>query len=422
MRDVPRIAACLLSLVAAAAPAVALDEDDYYLSLPSGPQGGGIYRLDSDTLLLEPFAVGLGIPFYGVWSVDGSLYIPDRALGAVFKISDTGVITPFAAGGLLSTPVTIAESPSGQLAVSDIFQETVVLLDAQGNQTLLHDAVTSGGLIAGPGGLGYGPDGTLYVSNNTNDTVAGIDTGGQAFLASDGGGLLNQPGGLAVDGSGNLFIASYNSNLIVRIRLATGEAEVFCDDPFMVRPNDVKLSHLGGLLVTTRNSSLVHIDALGQLSVISQDTSTGEWDGVAVPNDHPPCTGRFIPYGAGLAGSAGITPELGGIFSPCIGAGTAIEVRGVLGGTTGSLAWGIGPGSVPFKQGQLLVDVTQAWALIPLVFPGVGAGAGRIVVPFELPDEPLFVGISLYLQVLAVDPGAPAGVSMSNGLQELIGN
>ena len=409
------LAATLLVSGASATP----DEFDYYVSLPGAQPSGGIYRLDADTLQLTPFAVGMGIPFYGVWATDGFLYIPDRAFGVIYRISDTGTITPWAGGGFLQTPVTVAQGPDGAIVASDIIAETVVRLDAAGNQTLLHDKASAGDLIHGPGGLGFGPDGTLYVSNNTNNSIAAIAPDNSISLVVQDP-MLDQPGGIAVDGAGNLFVSSYGSHRILRVRLATGELEVFCDDPFMNRPNDVKLHHDGSLAVTVRNHALVSIDALGQLTVVFQDVTaaSGEWDGVAVQADHPPCDGAFVPYGAGTAGTGGVVPELGGIFAPCVGRKAALELRGFQPGAFGFLLWGLGAGAIPAEGGVLLLDVGQPWNLIPLSYDG--AGTRRL--KFSMPDDPLIDGLSLYLQAVGSDAGAPAGWSFSQGVQERIGS
>jgi hypothetical protein len=96
-------------------------------------------------------------------------------------------------------------------------------------------------------------------------------------------------------------------------------------------------------------------------------------------------------------------------------------MRHLLGGATGALAWGLAPAALPFKGGTLLVSLGPPGGLIPMVFPGVGAGGGGLVLSFTLPDDPGLAGVSVWLQVLAKDAGAPKGVSLSNGLEERIG-
>lgn len=410
------IRAALVALLLAAA---ARAGDPIEVSVPFA---GAIYRYDATSGAFTPFCSGLGIPFYGVWADDGFLYMPDRAYGIVWRIGENGVPHPFAAGGALSSVVTVVQAPDGGLIASDVFTHSVVRLGPSGVQTLLADAATSGGLLSGPGGMAYGPDGTLYVANNLANTIVAVDDQtGAVSPVSDGQGLLDSPGGIAVDGAGNLFAANYASNVITRIRLDGGEASVFCNDPLLESPNDLRLLPDGGLRVTTENAVLGVIDATGQLAVLKHDESLGEWDGNVSRSDSPPCSGRFLAYGAGLAGSGGVLPELRAVFSPCPGASVALEMRHLLGGSHGSLAWGLQPAALPFKGGALLVNIGPPGGLIPMAFPGVGPGGGALTLPFTFPDDPALSGVSIYLQVLAADPGAPRGVSQSNGLREQIG-
>ena len=83
---------------------------------------------------------------------------------------------PFAAGGWLKSVVTVVQAPDGGLICSDALLQTIVRLDADGNQTLLADDVTSGGLLSAPGGMCYDLDGTLYVSNNSGNSITSWTT------------------------------------------------------------------------------------------------------------------------------------------------------------------------------------------------------------------------------------------------------
>jgi len=410
----------VLSLALAVAAPAARAGDDVFISIPAFH---AVFRIDGDSGAITPFAAGMSVPFYGTFAPDGNLYMPDRGLGVVWKIDPTGSVKPFAAGGWLSSIVTLALAPGGGFVAADVFQETLVHIDEAGHQTLIADAASSGGLLSGPGGLAYAPDGTLYVSNLTgNDIVKVDDRNGVVSPFSDAQGLIDRPAGVAVDHAGNLFVADYGSSVIVRIRLDTGLADVFCDDPFMQRPNDVRLAPGGGLHVTMDNSALAYIDARGQLTVLHEDAALGPWDGVATPAYLSPCSGEFLPYGAGLAGSGGVVPELRGLFAPCPGQHAGLELVGLLGGSAGSLAWGAVPASLPFKQGALLVSVGPPGGLIPLFFPGAGPGGGALTLSFTLPNTAALTGLSIFMQGLAADPGAPAGISMTNGLEERIGS
>jgi hypothetical protein len=414
-RRIPR-AGWALGWCLSAATAVA-SETDYYLSIPSK---GGIWRADAQTVQVTPFALGLGVPFYGFFEPGGDLIIPDRLFGAVLRIDPAGGIGIVSAGGLLSSVVTVTPAPGGGFAASDLLANRVVHVDANGQQSLIHDEFTSGGLLVGPGGLAYAPDGALYVANNVGNTIVRIAPSGAIATFSDSP-LIQTPGGIAIDRAGNLFCAMYASDRVVRFRLDTGEAEPFADSQppqaTMKSPNDLKLSRSGGLLTTTRNSSLLRIDALGQIDVILNDPTLGEIDGIAVPEDATPCSGSFVTYGVGTAGASGIAPRLTALFSPCPGADVALEFRGIAAGAPTALFIGTSPASIPFYGGTLLVNPTGPFVVVPFTHPG-----GNLVLPFTLAADPLWIGAQLYMQCAAAEPTAPQGVALSNGLHETIGS
>src|SRR5204862_5577199 len=108
-----------------------------------------------------------------------------------------------------------------------------------------------------------------------------------------------------------------------------------------------KLSRHGGLLVTTRLSNLVRVHADGSMTQIFQDSTLGEIDGVAVPEDAIPCSGSFTSYGAGLVGSGGFVPELRAVFSPCPGVEVGLESKEFAGGALAYLMLGVSPASLP---------------------------------------------------------------------------
>ena len=409
---------CLVA-VTACAGMLSAAEDDYYISVALK---SGIYRVDATTLVAEPFAVGLGIPFYGFHDEAANFYVPDRALGAIFRIDPAGGIHPITAGGLISSTVAIVRDPTGGIMATDLPQNHVVRVGFDGTQTLVHDAVTSGGLLNGPGGLAFDRDGNLYVANNIGNTIVKIDPSGviTPWSASP---LISAPGGVAIDGSGNMFVAMYDTSQIVRFRLDTAEAEVFAQAPLlMIKPNDLKLSRTGGLLTTTKASNLLRIDALGQVSEIYKNVQFGEIVGVAVPKDWDPCDGTFEPYGAGKPGEGGVVPEMRALFSPCPGEEIALEWRGFAGGIGGLFFIGFAATNVPLLGGSLLVDLSGPHAAVPLVFPGSGPGAGELTIPFTVDANPALVGLKVYFQTLGIDPAATFGVSFSNGVEEVIGS
>lgn len=409
----------LLALLALSLPTGSA-EKDYFLSVPIL---GSIFRVDSVTKVSTPIASGLGIPFYGFFDPSGNLYFPDRLFGAIFKITPAGALIPLSVGGMLNTPVTCVADPLGNgMIVSDLIQERLVRVGFDGSQSLFLDDVMAGGLLEGPGGLAFDGDGNLYVANNVGATILRVTPSLQVSVFSDSP-LVSQPGGIAIDGSGNLFCAMYGSSEVVRFRLEDGSAETFAFDiSKMAHPNDLRISRSGGLLTTSRQSNLLRIDALGNLTVEFQDMSFGEIDGVAVLEDATPCSGTFVSYGTGLAGSGGFTPKLRALYSPCPGMPIALEFRDFKGGAPCVLCIGLSAGAIPMLGGTLLVDPNPLFIVVPFTLPGTASGEGDLVLPFTVTNDPGVVGAKFYFQAIAGDAGAVFGASFSNGLAETIGS
>lgn len=127
------------------------------------------------------------------------------------------------------------------------------------------------------------------------------------------------------------------------------------------------------------------------------------------------------PYGSGLAGSGGFVPLLGSSGgAPRMGnPDWKIQISNGLGGKLCYLLIGFAPASLPFKQGTLLVNITSLPYLsvpLPLSGPLNVPGVGAFTLPAAAPTAPLFSGLTWYGQVFVLDPGAPAGFAMSNGM------
>ena len=400
--------------------------DAYYVSVPF-TTAPGIYEVDADTGVATPFAVPALIPHYGWFGNDGNFYVPDRGVPGLLKILPDGSIVIHASGGHFIRPVTcIPTMDDDAWLVADMESDKIVHVDYAGNQTLMYDSASTGGLLDGPDGLAYDEDGNLFVSYLGNDTFVKIDPQRNATLFSDSD-LFKAPGGIAIDGGGNLFVANYDLHTIARFRLDTGEGMVFAgpDSSKMAAPNDLKLSRGGGLIVAGRVGRVSHIDALGNITVLSENPDLSELDGVSVPNDDTLCSGRYESYGTGVAGTGGYVPSLRTVFSPCAGHNIALEFHDTVGGTQAMLLVSgapLAPGQGNFLGAPLLIDPSAPpFLAIPLWMPGAGAGNGDLDLQFVVPEDPGLPGLELYHQFFAADPGAPFGISASNGLKETFG-
>jgi hypothetical protein len=181
------------------------------------------------------------------------------------------------------------------------------------------------------------------------------------------------------------------------------------------------------MIVSGRLGRVTRIDAVGNMTVMMSNPDLSELDGVSVLADETLCTGRYTTYGVGQAGSGGLVPDFRAIYSPCPGQTIGLEMRQFNGGSPAVLFVSSAPlpqGVLKFKGAPLLVDPSAPLFLVlPLVLPGAGdgAGAGNLTMQFQVPETPGLAGVTLYHQIFAGDPGAPNGVSASNGLKETFG-
>lgn len=118
-------------------------------------------------------------------------------------------------------------------------------------------------------------------------------------------------------------------------------------------------------------------------------------------------------YGSGLAGRNGV-PGLALSSAPILGSSPTLDVGNSSGRFAAALLLiGLDDASVPAFGGTLLVD-----PLLSLTLVLVPAGNA---LPVDLPADDRLLGISWFLQVLEVDDHAPRGVSMTPGLELIVG-
>lgn len=132
------------------------------------------------------------------------------------------------------------------------------------------------------------------------------------------------------------------------------------------------------------------------------------------------CSGVFAKYGAGLAGTLGFVPQLGG--SGCASTTTpfSLLVGDARGGSPGILALGTGATAIPLYGGTLLVNpIAFTFGFVTTGAPGAG-GAGTFALPLTVAD-PAVIGVPFWSQAGVLDANAVQGVALTNGLKIVIG-
>ena len=120
-------------------------------------------------------------------------------------------------------------------------------------------------------------------------------------------------------------------------------------------------------------------------------------------------------YGSGYAGTLGI-PALTASADPAFGASFAIDAGNSLGSpTAGLLLVGTARASIPTSAGgTILVDFAL---LQPLAL-----GAAGLSIPATIPRDSEWCGLTIDLQLLEADPGAPHKISFTPGLELVVGH
>jgi hypothetical protein len=120
-------------------------------------------------------------------------------------------------------------------------------------------------------------------------------------------------------------------------------------------------------------------------------------------------------YGSGFPGTLGI-PSLTSSADPVFGTTISIDFSNSYGFYTPSvLLVGLDSASIPTSAGgTILVDF--------LIAALVGVGPGGASVAGTIPVDEHLCGVSIYLQVLELDPGAAKNLSFTPGLQLAIGH
>ncbi|HET6204640.1 MAG TPA: VCBS repeat-containing protein [Planctomycetota bacterium] len=283
----------------------------------------------------------------------------------------------------------------------------------------------------GLGGGSFGPPdyaipfATVYVGDRLE--LVDLDGDGDLDVAGVNGSFLHL---MANDGNGFFTLAgSLSPSLLTnestsrRVHVADLDADGVLD--FLVAP--ARYTALAGCQIHRGTGvPFAFGPAVQQMfapRVLSDADGDGDLDGIGekVSRNRTfsgPSAGIRAQYGAGLAGTGGMVPTLGGVGPfrsafPC-----ETRITGGIGGGLGVFAIGDQPASVPIVGGTLLTTVLFLFGFPLGGTPGV-AGEGSATIPWTA--GPGLGGLTIYQQVGILDPGAPQGVSLTNGLRYTIG-
>ncbi len=138
-----------------------------------------------------------------------------------------------------------------------------------------------------------------------------------------------------------------------------------------------------------------------------------------------PRTFAQFPFGVGSPGSAGIEPELS-CPQPWLGRPDyQLRLRGGLGGAPALLVVSPGPASVVSGGVPINVDLSAAYAFVPVQLGGAigvpGSGEFTLSLPLPGPANSAYAGTPFFWQAAVADPASPIGVSLTGGLRIRVG-
>jgi choice-of-anchor A domain-containing protein len=173
-----------------------------------------VMKRSSGGLLSVVVDAGISNPGGAAAGIDGHLYITNDAQGVIYRVdSQSGVVAPFASG--LTRPNGIVSNPDGSFFIAESTTGKIRRLAADGVLTDFAE-----GLPAGANKLVRGDDGQLYWLNGGAGEIRRIDSQGVPHPFASG--LVDRPVRVLLDSENRLVAASSSQ---IRRRLPDGSQE-----------------------------------------------------------------------------------------------------------------------------------------------------------------------------------------------------
>lgn len=133
------------------------------------------------------------------------------------------------------------------------------------------------------------------------------------------------------------------------------------------------------------------------------------------------CSGAWLAYGAGKKGAGDFVPRLYGGGCPDVGSAFSINIDRAVGAAPGVIFVGFTKSNLSFFGGSLLTFPILLQLDLTLGGTPSSPGTGALSLPVALGSDPSITGVSIVLQGVFADAAATQGVSMTQGLEMVIG-
>ena len=319
----------------------------------------------------------------------GNLFIADTANNKIRMITPAGIISTVAGNGVagfsgdggpaasaqLNSPVAVAVDGSGNIFISDRFNNRIRVVNSAGIITTMAGSTAGfsgdGGpaasaQLANPLGVAVDHSGSLFITDGGNNRIRVVNTAGiissfagngTAGFSGDGGpaasAQLTSPVDVTVDGSGNVFIADRGNYRIRQVdpagvitsvagRIDDGGPAAFAQ---LYYPNTVAVDAAGNVFIADTDIHRIRkINTTGVITTVAGNGSGG------FSGDGGPATSAQLYFPAAIAVDAAGNLFIADTRNGRVRKVTPSGVIATIAGTTGT---GAGADGSPALQAQL---------------------------------------------------------------------